>query len=82
MTDNIKRNNNQHNDANENEPKFDNIFNLSSETKEHLPVVTVSLKGGNKKTAMMVAGLTCLWGSGATSSTIKRKNAKYYKRRM
>ena len=58
MTDNIKKNKDQHNDAIENEPKFDSNLNLSSGTKYPLPVVTVSLRGGKKHISMIVAGLT------------------------
>ena len=49
MTNNIKKNNNQHNDVIEYEPDFDNKFSLSRETKYPLPVVTVSLGGGREK---------------------------------
>ena len=48
VSDNIKTNKNQRNDAMKNEPKFDNEFSLSSGTKDPLPVVTVSLRGGEK----------------------------------
>ena len=70
MTDNIKTNKNQHNDAIENEPNFDHTFNLSSRTKDPLPVVTGSLIVGKKKRAMTVAGRICVWDSGATASMI------------
>ena len=59
MTDNIKTNKNQCNDAIEIDPKFDNTLSLSGGTKDPLPVVTVSLRGGNKKIATTDAGLTC-----------------------
>ena len=49
MSYNTKKNNNQHNNAIEYEPKFDNAFSLSSGNKEPLPVVTVILRGGKKK---------------------------------
>ena len=58
MTDNTKKNNNQHNDAIKNEPTFKNIFSLYSGTKDHLTVVTVRLRVGKKKGATMVSGLT------------------------
>ena len=58
VTDNIKTNKYQRNDANENDPKFDSSFNLSSGTKDPLPVLTVSLQGGKKHISMTVAGLT------------------------
>ena len=57
MTDNIKTNKNQCNDTIENEPKFDNNFNLSSGTKDPLTLVTVSLKGGKKYSN------DCLWSN-------------------
>ena len=82
MTNNIKKNKNQHNEAIENEPKFDNIFGLSNGNKYPLPVVTVSLISGKKQRAMVVAGIKCLWDSGATNSTIKRKYTEYYECRM
>ena len=82
VNNNIKTNKNQRNDAIENQPKFDNIFNLSSGNKYPLPVVNVSLRGGKKKRATTVAGLTCLWDSGATDSMIKIKHTKYYKLKM
>ena len=49
MTDNIKKNKNQHNDAIEHELRFDNKFNLYEGTKELLQVVAISLRGGKKK---------------------------------
>ena len=49
VTDNIKKNKYQHNDAIDNDLTFDNnSFNLYSGTKDPLPVVTFSLRGGNK----------------------------------
>ena len=82
MNDNIKKNNNQHNDDIENDPKFDNQCILPSRTKDPLPVVTVRLIGGKKHRAIMVSILTCLWYSGANNSIIKIKHTKYYERRM
>ena len=46
VTDTINTNKNQHNDAIENEPRFDNQFNLSSGNNDPLPVVIVSLREG------------------------------------
>ena len=82
VTNNIKTNSYQRYDAMENEPKFENSFNLSRGTKKILPVVTVSLRGGKKKIAMTAAGLICLWDSGVTNSMIKRRHTKYYERKM
>ena len=58
MNDNIKKNKDQRNDAIENEPNFDNSFNLSSGTRDLLPIVTVSILGGKKHRATTVAGIT------------------------
>ena len=55
VTDNTKTNKNQHNEVTKNEQKFDNTFGLSKNTKDALPVVTVSLRGGKKQRAMTVA---------------------------
>ena len=66
----------------QNEPKFDNIFSLSSRTKDPLPVVTFVLRVGKKQIAMMVACLTCLWDSGATDIINKIKHTKHYERRI
>ena len=78
VTDNINTTKNQHNDSIENEPKFDNTFNLSSGTKDPLIVVTVCLRGGKKHRATNVDDLTCLWDSGDTGITNKRRHNKYY----
>ena len=83
MTDNIKDYNDQHNDAIYNEPTLDNsTFSLSTSTRDPLPVVTVSLGRGKKHRATVVAGLTCLWDSGATDSMIKIRHNKHYERKM
>ena len=83
MTNNIKDYNDQYNDAIDNEPTLDNTsFNLSRGTSEPLPVVTVSLRGGKKHRATVVAGLTLLWYSGATNSMIKRRHTNHYKRKI
>ena len=65
-----------------NEPTLDNRFNLSTRTKDPLPVINVSLLGDKKHIAITVAVLTCLWDSGATNSRIKRRHNKYYERKM
>ena len=38
--------------------------------------------GGKKHRATIVAGLTCLWDSGATDSKVKEKHTKHYERKM
>ena len=48
VTNIIRKNKNQHNDAFEYEPKFDIKITLSREAKETLPVATVSLRRGKK----------------------------------
>ena len=58
VNNNIKKDKDQHNEAIENEPKFDSSFNLSSGTKDPLPVVTVSLRGDKKHIATTVASIT------------------------
>ena len=78
VTDNINKNKNKRNYAIENDPKFDNTFNLSSRNKDPLPVVTVSLRGGKKQIATTVASLTCLWDSGDIDAMIKIIHMKYY----
>ena len=70
VTDNIKKNKDQHHDAIENEPTFVNSCSFSSGTKYPLPLVTVSLQGGKKHRAGTICVITCLWGRGATYSTI------------
>ena len=72
----------KHNDAIENELKFDHKFTLSSKTKDPLPVVTVSLRKGKKQRAANIYVLKCLWDSGATNSMIKRKHTNHYEYRM
>ena len=57
MTDNIHTSKYKLNDAIENEPKFDSSLNLSSGTKDSLPVVTINILGGKKNRGMTVAGL-------------------------
>ena len=59
MTNNIKDYNDQYNDDIDNERTLDNSsFNLSRDTRDPLPVVTVSLRGGKKHKSTLVAGLT------------------------
>ena len=58
VTDNIKKNKDQNNDAIKNEPMFGDSFNLSRGTKSPLPVVTVSLRVIKKHRATTGAGLT------------------------
>ena len=60
VTDNINTNKTQRNDAIRNDPNFDDAFILSIRTKDPLPVVTVSLRGGKKNIAAIIYGLTCL----------------------
>ena len=78
MNDNINKNENQHNDANEHELKFDNKFSVSRRTKDPLLVVTVSLRGGRKQRVNIISVLTCLWDSEATYNMIKKKHTKHY----
>ena len=83
VTDTIKTNKDQHNDAIYNEPTFDTkFFNLYSGTKEPIQVVTVSLQGCNKHRAKTVSGITCLWDSRDTNRMIKIRHTKYYERKM
>ena len=73
LTKNSKNNKGQSNKAIKSEPKFDRSkFNLSSGTSKPLPVVTVSLRGGEKHRATNVSGITFLWDIEDTNSTIKR----------
>ena len=57
MNNNTKTNKDQRDDVIGNDPKFDSSFNLYRGTKDPLPVVTVSLLGGKKYTAMDVSGI-------------------------
>ena len=72
VTNNIKNKNKCH------DPKFDNKFSLSGWTKYPLPVVTVSLRKGNKHRADIIYGLTFICNSEDTNSMIKRRHAKPY----
>ena len=70
VTNNIK-NKNQCDDAIEYNPKFDNVFSVSSEPNRYpLPAATVSLRGGNKKIPTLIDGLTYMWDSGSTNRMI------------
>ena len=62
VSENLNNYNNQNNEAINCEATFYNSsFNLSRGTRDPLPVVTVSLRGGKKHRATIVAGLTCFW---------------------
>ena len=79
VTENLKNNKDQSNEAINIEPEFDTSnFNSSSGTRDPLPVVTVSLRGGNKHRATTLAGLTCLWDIGANNSMVNRLNTNRY----
>ena len=83
VTNNLKTTKDKIDEAIKNESTFDtNSFNLSSSTNDPLTVVTVSLCGGKKHRETTVAGITYLWDSGATNSTIKRKHTKHYECKM
>ena len=60
VTNNIKTNEYQINDAIYNDPMFDTSkFNSYNGATDRLPVVNVTFKGGKKYIASTVAGLTC-----------------------
>ena len=83
MKNNIKDYNDQYNDAIDNEPTLDDSsFNLSSGTRDPLPVVTVSFQVVKKHIETVVSGLTILWDSRATYSMIKRLHTKDFERKM
>ena len=83
VTNNLENNKYQSNEAISSEPNFDTSdFNLSSGTSDPLPVVTASIRGGKKHRSKTVAGLTCLWYSKATETTIKRQHTKHNERKM
>ena len=82
MNHNINNNNIHHNESVEHEPKIDNKFSLFSGTQDPLPGVNVSLFGGKEQRTVMISGLTCLWGSGATNRVIDRKHNKNYELKM
>ena len=79
MTYNLKNDKDWNDESINSEPTFDtSSFNLSRGTSNPLPVITVSLRGGKKHRSTTVAGLTCLWGSGATDIIIKRLHTNHY----
>ena len=79
VTNNSRTTKYQINESIKNEPIFDtNSFNLSRGTSDHLPLLTVPLRGGKKHIATNIAGLTFLWYNGATYSIINRRRTKYY----
>ena len=73
----------QCNDAITYDPKFGNVFSLSTDyNKDTLPIVTVNLIKVNKNRANTIAVLTCLLYRGATYITINRKHTRPYERIM
>ena len=83
MTNNLKINKDQINEAINNETVFGtSSFNLSSGTSNPLPVVNVSLQGRNKHIATTVTGLTLLWDNRDTNIMIKRRHNKHYEHMM
>ena len=81
VTSNVK-NKNQCDGTIEYDPEIDNKFSLSSGNKDHLKVVTVSLRGGKKHRATIISILICMWDNGANGSKIKRRHTKTYKHKM
>ena len=79
---NNNKNKDQTNDAIEYEQNFDCTFILSSGTKDPLPVITVSLRGGKKYRSTIITSLTCIWVSRATYIMIKSRHTKPYKHNM
>ena len=83
VTDNIKTSKDKHDEAIYNESTFGIIiFNSSRDTRDLLPVVTVTLLGGKKHRATNVASLKCLYDSGSTNIMINIKHTKYYEHKM
>ena len=83
LTNNMKTNKYQPNDAIYNDLTFDTSrFNLSIGNIEFLPVVTVTPRGGKKHRATIFSGLIFLLYSGSTYITIKQKHTKHYERKM
>ena len=83
VTNNLNNNKDKINEAINSEPTFDTSnFSLSRGTSNRLPVVTVSLQGRKKNRATTVAGITCLWDSGANGKMIKRQHTNNYERKM
>ena len=68
----------QCNYAIEYELKFDNTFSLSSDNKDPLPLVSVSLRGVKIQRVTIIAGLICLWNIVANDSMIRRRHTKRY----
>ena len=67
------------NEAINSEHTFDTSgFNLSSGTRDLLPVVTDFLLEAKKHRATTVAGITFLWDRGATDIMINRRHTKNY----
>ena len=80
---NKKTNKDKLNDVIYNELTFDTSrFNSSRVTREPLPLVTVTLRGGRKHRATIVAGITFLWDNGSTNSMIKIKHNKHYEHKI
>ena len=83
VIDNLNNYKDQRNEAINSDPTFDTSnFNLSSSTSNTLPIITVSLGGGNKYRATTASGLICLWESGAKKFMIKRRHTNHYERKM
>ena len=83
VTNNVMTNKYQLNEAIYNEPKFyTNRFNSYSGTRDPLPVVTFTLRGGKKHGATNVSDITFLCYSVSTNSIIKIKQPKYYEINM
>ena len=83
LTNNLKNNKDQINEAINSELTFDSSnYNLSSGTINPLPVVTVSLRGGKKQIETTVSSLTFLWGVRATNSMINRRDMNHYDRNI
>ena len=83
VTNNLRNYKDQSNQAINSDPTFDtSSFNLSINTSNLLPVVTVFLQGGKKHRSTTVAGLECLRGIGSTNRMIKRRHTKHYERKM
>ena len=81
MTNNT--NNKYHHTANiKYEPKFGTEGSLSSEAKDPLPVLTVSILGVQKQRVTIIYGLICLCESRANDITIKRQHNKPKERKM
>ena len=75
-------NKDQCNDAIEYDPKFYNKVSLYSGTKDPLPVVIFSLRGGKKRRSTIISGLKCMFCGGYTDSLIKSWHTKPYQRKI